>query len=102
MGGFTGPRDWGRLLTAMLTPFGADGAVNLPEAARIARYLVDDQRNDGLVVNGTTGESPTLSETEKLALLDTVLEAVGDRAAVLFGAGTYDTAESRHLAAAAE
>lgn len=102
MGVFSGPRDWGRLLTAMLTPFAADGTVNLAEAARVARYLVDDQRNDGLVVCGTTGESPTLNETEKLALLDTVLEAVGDRAAVLFGAGTYDTAESRHMAAAAE
>src|SRR5437016_882240 len=60
MGAFNGPKDWGRLLTAMLTPFDADGGVNYAEAARIAKFLVDDQKNDGLVVNGTTGESPTL------------------------------------------
>lgn len=94
MGAFHGPRDWGRLLTAMLTPFNLDGTVNEAEAKRIAKYLVDDQRNDGLVISGTTGESPTLDETEKLRLLEVVLEAVGDRAAVVFGAGTYDTTES--------
>jgi 4-hydroxy-tetrahydrodipicolinate synthase len=94
MGAFFGPRDWGRLLTAMLTPFNEDGSVNYSEAARLAEYLVDVQKNDGLVVNGTTGESPTLSEHEKVRLLEVVLETVGDRAAVLFGAGTYNTAES--------
>ncbi|HVT14119.1 MAG TPA: 4-hydroxy-tetrahydrodipicolinate synthase [Fimbriimonadaceae bacterium] len=97
MGAFFGPRDWGTLLTAMLTPFDADGKVNLKEAARVAKYCVDEQRNDGLVINGTTGESPTLEEDEKFALLETVLEAVGDRAAVVFGAGTYNTKESIHL-----
>lgn len=102
MGAFNGPKDWGRLLTAMLTPFGEDGGVNYAEAARIARFLVDQQRNDGLVINGTTGESPTLEESEKLHLLETVLEAVGDRAAVVFGAGTYNTKESIHLAKEAE
>lgn len=71
--------------------------MNFAEAARIANYLVDTQKNDGLIVNGTTGESPTLSESEKLRLLETTLEAVGDRAAVLFGAGTYSTEESIHL-----
>src|SRR3954465_11123332 len=60
MGEFYGPKDWGRLLTAMLTPFNSDGSVNYKEAARIARYCVDEQKNDGLVINGTTGESPTL------------------------------------------
>lgn len=94
MGAFFGPKDWGRLLTAMLTPFRADGSVDYDEAARIAKYLVDEQKNDGLVVSGTTGESPTLTEDEKLRLLETTLAAVGDRAAVLFGAGTYDTTES--------
>lgn len=98
MGAFNGHRDWGRLLTAMLTPFQRDGSVNHAEAARLAVWLVDEQRNDGLVVAGTTGESPTLSEEEKLDLLTTVLEAVGDRAAVVFGAGTYNTAESVSLA----
>lgn len=97
MGAFQGPKEWGRLLTAMLTPFDADGKVNLKEAARIARYCVDEQKNDGLVINGTTGESPTLEEDEKFALLETVLDTVGDRAAVVFGAGTYSTKESIHL-----
>jgi 4-hydroxy-tetrahydrodipicolinate synthase len=86
----------------MLTPFAADESVNLPEARRIARWLVDDQANDGVVVNGTTGESPTLDEAEKLALLEAVLEEIGDRAAVIFGAGTYSTAESIHLAQSAQ
>ncbi len=94
MGAFNGPKDWGRLLTAMVTPFTADGRVDLDEAARIATYLVDVQKNDGLVVNGTTGESPTVKHAEKFELLRAVLGAVGDRAAVLFGAGTYDTQES--------
>lgn len=94
MGAFFAQRDWGRLLTAMLTPFNPDGSVNFEEAKRIAKHLVDSQRNDGIVVSGTTGESPTLDEGEKLQLLEVVLEAVGDRAAVIFGAGTYDTAES--------
>lgn len=82
----------------MLTPFHADGSVNYDEAARIAAFLVDEQKNDGIVVNGTTGESPTLKEEEKLRLLEVVLETVGERAAVVFGAGTYDTSESVHLA----
>ena len=94
MGAFFGPKDWGTLLTAMLTPFHEDGSVNYSEAARLANYLVDVQKNDGLVVNGTTGESPTLTEAEKLKLLEVVLETVGDRAAVVFGAGSYNTAES--------
>ena len=102
MGEFQGPRDWGRLLTAMVTPFNKDGSVNYDEAARIASWLVDEQANDGLVISGTTGESPTLSDAEKLQLLTTVLDAVGDRAAVVFGAGTNDTAHSIHMAKAAE
>ena len=102
MGAFFGPRDWGRMLTAMLTPFNSDGSVNYSEAARVAAFLVDVQGNDGLVISGTTGESPTLSESEKLNLLKTVLEAVGDRAAVIFGAGTYSTEESIHFTREAE
>ena len=98
MGAFKGPKDWGRLLTAMITPFDKDGGVNYAEVARIATYLVDQQKNDGLVVNGTTGESPTLEENEKLHILETVLEAVGSKAAVIFGAGTYNTKESIHMA----
>lgn len=102
MADFRGPKDWGRLLTAMLTPFHADGTVNYKEAARIADHLVTEQLNDGLVVSGTTGESPTLSDEEKLSLLTEVLGAVGDKAAVVFGAGTYDTRHSIHLAREAE
>ena len=86
----------------MVTPFAADGSVDLDEAQRIAAYLVDVQKNDGLVVNGTTGESPTVKEDEKFRLLEAVIEAVGDRAAVLFGAGTYSTEESAHFAREAE
>ncbi|MBC8065153.1 MAG: 4-hydroxy-tetrahydrodipicolinate synthase [Chlorobia bacterium] len=97
MGAFQGPREWGKLLTAMLTPFGKDGGVNYEETAKLAVHLVDVQKNDGIVVNGTTGESPTLTESEKFQLLSTVLEAVGNRASVIFGAGTYSTAESIHL-----
>lgn len=99
---FRDPQRWGGLLTAMLTPFHADGRVNETEASRIATYLVEEQRNEGLIVNGTTGESPTLTESEKLRLLELTLETVGDRAAVIFGAGTYNTAESIELARAAE
>lgn len=102
MGAFFGPRDWGRLLTAMLTPFHEDGSVNYEETAKLAEYLVDTQKNDGLVVSGTTGESPTLTEHEKLRLLEVVLDAVGNRAAVIFGAGSYNTAESIHMTREAE
>lgn len=78
----------------MVTPFGADGSVNFAEARKLAAYLVDVQKNDGLIVNGTTGESPTLSNEEKFQLLSEVLDEVGDRAAVVFGAGSNDTADS--------
>lgn len=101
MGAFFG-RDWGTLLTAMLTPFKADGSVNISEARRVARYLVDEQANDGLVINGTTGESPTLEHDEKFELLAAVLEEVGDRAAIVMGTGTYNTRESIGLTLEAE
>jgi 4-hydroxy-tetrahydrodipicolinate synthase len=97
MGSFFAKQDWGRLLTAMITPFHANGAVNFHEARRIAAYLIDEQKNDGLIVAGTTGESPTLSQEEKLELLEVVLDEIGDRAAVVFGAGSYDTNESIHM-----
>jgi 4-hydroxy-tetrahydrodipicolinate synthase len=90
------------MLTAMVTPFTADGAVDYDGAARLATYLVDEQRNDGLVVSGTTGESPTTSDDEKARLLAAVVEAVGDRAAVVAGVGTNDTAHSVELARQAE
>jgi 4-hydroxy-tetrahydrodipicolinate synthase len=95
-------RPFGRLVTAMVTPFTADGSLDVEGAQRLATYLVDEQRNDGLVVSGTTGESPTTSDEEKDQLLRAVVEAVGDRASVVAGVGTNDTAHTLHLAAAAE
>ncbi|MEV4834763.1 4-hydroxy-tetrahydrodipicolinate synthase [Nonomuraea sp. NPDC049486] len=96
----TGTSDapFGRMLTAMVTPFTSDGAVDYQAARRLATYLVDEQHNDGLIVSGTTGESPTTSDEEKARLLSTVLEAVGDRATVVAGAGTNDTRHSVELA----
>jgi 4-hydroxy-tetrahydrodipicolinate synthase len=91
-------RPFGRLLTAMVTPFTVAGEVDLPAARELAEYLVDTQRNDGLVINGTTGEAPTTSDAEKAELVTTVVEAVGDRATVLAGVGTFDTVHSIHLA----
>jgi 4-hydroxy-tetrahydrodipicolinate synthase len=93
---------FGRMLTAMITPFTADGALDAEGAGRLATYLVDEMRNDGLIISGTTGESPTTSNEEKDRLLRAVVEAVGDRAAVVAGVGTYDTAHSRELAQQAE
>ena len=91
---YAGPnRPFGRVLTAMVTPFDARGEVDLAKAQKLAKHLVD-LGNDGLVVNGTTGESPTTTDREKAALITAVVEAVGDRAHVVAGAGTYDTAHS--------
>jgi 4-hydroxy-tetrahydrodipicolinate synthase len=90
---------FGRLLTAMVTPFAADGSVDLEAAAELARYLVDDLAHDGLVINGTTGESPTTSDQEKSDLLRVVIDAVGDRASVLAGVGTFNTEHTLELTA---
>ncbi|RJQ80039.1 4-hydroxy-tetrahydrodipicolinate synthase [Amycolatopsis panacis] len=86
-------RPFGRVLTAMATPFDRDGALDVKRAQELAEHLVD-LGNDGLVVNGTTGESPTTTDAEKNTLLRAVVEAVGDRATVVAGAGTNDTAHS--------
>ncbi|UCZ63427.1 MULTISPECIES: 4-hydroxy-tetrahydrodipicolinate synthase [Mycolicibacterium] len=83
----------------MVTPFGPDGSLDLVGAKKVAKYLVDSGC-DGLVVSGTTGESPTTTDDEKIALLEAVLEEVGDRARIIAGAGSYDTAHSVHLAKA--
>lgn len=85
----------------MVTPFTADGAVDYEAVRRLAVYLVDEQRNDGLIVSGTTGESPTTSDGEKERILRAVVEAVGDRATVVAGVGTNDTHHSVELARAA-
>jgi 4-hydroxy-tetrahydrodipicolinate synthase len=86
----------GEILTASVTPFDADGAVSVPKFRELASYLVDNG-SDGLVVTGTTGESPTLADDERFALYEAALETVGDRATVIAGTGTYDTRHSIHL-----
>jgi 4-hydroxy-tetrahydrodipicolinate synthase len=92
---------FGRVLTAMVTPFAGDGSLDLDAAAGLASYLVDELGNDGLVISGTTGESPTTSDAEKADLLSVVLDAVGDRARILAGVGTFDTEHTLELAATA-
>ena len=97
--GFDAGARLGTVLTAMATPFTPDGALDTDTAAALATRLID-AGCDGLVLSGTTGESPTTTDAEKIALLRAVLEAVGDRARVIAGAGSYDTAHSVHLAKA--
>ncbi|HEY6681409.1 MAG TPA: 4-hydroxy-tetrahydrodipicolinate synthase [Propionibacteriaceae bacterium] len=92
---------FGRLLTAMVTPFELDGSLDLDAAAGLASYLVDELGNDGLVISGTTGESPTTSDAEKADLLRVVLDAVGDRARIVAGVGTFNTEHTLELAATA-
>jgi 4-hydroxy-tetrahydrodipicolinate synthase len=89
---------FGQLITAMVTPFDAAGALDLPAAEALASYLVDEMANDALVVNGTTGESPTTTDAEKAELVRAVKDAVGDRAGVVAGVGTFSTAHTAHLA----
>jgi len=93
---------FGQMVTAMITPMTPEGAVDYDGAARLADYLVTDMRNDGLVVNGTTGEAPTTTDEEKERLLRVVLDAVGSRAKVVAGVGTNITAHTIELARAAE
>jgi 4-hydroxy-tetrahydrodipicolinate synthase len=92
---------FGRVLTAMVTPFTADGGLDVDGAQRLAATLVD-AGNDGLVINGTTGESPTTTDEEKSTVLRAVVDAVGDRAHVLAGVGTFATAHTVELARQAE
>jgi 4-hydroxy-tetrahydrodipicolinate synthase len=86
----------GEVLTATVTPFDADGAVDYDRYRELCAYLVDNG-SDGVVVSGTTGESPTLSDDERVELLRAAIDAVGDRATVVAGTGTYSTAHSVHL-----
>lgn len=87
---------FGRVLTAMATPFDGGGEVDWAEVTRLAKHLADSG-SDGIVVAGTTGESPTLTDEEKIHLVRTVKDAVGGRAVVVAGTGTYDTKHSIHL-----
>src|SRR5256885_16586354 len=91
-------RPFGRLLTAMVTPMRADGSLDLDGAARLATYLVDEQGNDALVINGTTGEAPTTTDAEKEAVLRAVVEAVGDRGHVGGAGGANATPHTIPLA----
>ena len=93
---------FGRLMTAMITPMTRDGAVDYDGTAALAAYLVDDMRNEGLVVNGTTGEAPTTTDAEKKRLVEVVCEAVRGRASVIAGVGTNITAHTVELARQAE
>jgi 4-hydroxy-tetrahydrodipicolinate synthase len=95
-------RPFGRVLTAMITPFTAAGDLDLDAAQQIAAHLVDEGGNDGLVVCGTTGEASTLSDSEQESVIRAVVEAVGDRATVVAGAGNNDTRHSVDLARTAE
>jgi 4-hydroxy-tetrahydrodipicolinate synthase len=86
----------GEVLTASVTPFDANGAVNLTKFRELAAYLVDNG-SDGLVVTGSTGESPTLTDDERFELYTAAVDAVCDRATIIAGTGTYDTRHSVHL-----
>ena len=86
----------GEVLTATVTPFDADGGVDLDRYQELCAFLVDNG-SDGVVVNGTTGEASTLSEDERVALIRSALEAIGDRASVVAGTGTNSTAHSIEL-----
>jgi 4-hydroxy-tetrahydrodipicolinate synthase len=90
----------GDVLTAIVTPFRADGTVDYDRFRELAQHLVE-HGSDGLVVTGTTGESPTLSDDERFELYAAAIDAVGDRATVIAGTGTYSTAHSMHLTARA-
>ena len=90
------PRVLGEILTAIVTPFRADGAVDLDRFRALASHLVD-HGSDGLAVTGTTGESPTLSDDEKVLLYEAAVDEVGDRATVVAGTGTNATEHSVHL-----
>ena len=98
---FRGKNRLGRLLTAMVTPFDAQGEVDYQQARRLALALLDSG-SDGVVVSGSTGESPTLSREEKLRLFAEIKSAVADRGAVVAGTGNYDTRESQELTKEAE
>ena len=86
----------GEVLTAIVTPFDADGAVAIDRFRALCRHLVDNG-SDGIVVTGTTGETPTLTDAERLSLYEVALDEVGDTNAVVAGTGTYDTRHSVHL-----
>src|SRR3954467_603547 len=94
-------RPFGRVLTAMVTPFADDGTLDLAGAQELAASLVDRGAHDGLVIAGTTGESPTVTDAEQRAVLEAVIDAVGDRAADDAGSATNDSGHSIKTSAVA-
>ncbi|WP_055108407.1 4-hydroxy-tetrahydrodipicolinate synthase [Paenibacillus ihumii] len=94
--------DFGRLITAMVTPFDSQGLIDWDQTARLIDYLIEEQQSDSLVICGTTGESPTLSEEEKVALFEFALKQSNGRCKIIAGTGSNNTAESIQLTAKAE
>ncbi|MFE9274566.1 4-hydroxy-tetrahydrodipicolinate synthase [Paenibacillus glucanolyticus] len=94
--------DFGRLITAMVTPFDRNGQINWDETARLIEHLIVDQKSDSLVIAGTTGESPTLNETEKLELFSFAVKQAAGRSKIIAGTGSNDTAHSAELTKKAE
>ncbi|WP_427051559.1 4-hydroxy-tetrahydrodipicolinate synthase [Paenibacillus sp. TC-CSREp1] len=94
--------DFGRLITAMVTPFNAAGEIHWEETARLIDYLIEDQKSETLVVSGTTGESPTLSDTEKVQLFEFAVKHAAGRCKIIAGTGSNNTAHSIHLTKEAE
>lgn len=94
--------DFGRLITAMVTPFDGDGEINWDVTSQLVDYLIEEQKSDALVVCGTTGESPTLSDEEKLRLFSFVLEKANGRCKIIAGTGSNNTKHSIYLTKQAE
>lgn len=94
--------DYGRLITAMVTPFDEQGNVSLEQTAKLIDYLIEEQKSDALVVCGTTGESPTLSDEEKLQLFEFAVKHAAGRCKIIAGTGSNNTAHSIHLTAEAQ
>ena len=94
--------DFGRLITAMVTPFDGDGEINWEATSRLVNYLIEEQKSEALVVCGTTGESPTLTEEEKLRLFSYVLEKADGRCKIIAGTGSNSTRHSIQLTKEAE
>lgn len=94
--------DFGRLITAMVTPFNEQGGIHWEETARLIDYLIEDQKSETLVVSGTTGESPTLSDNEKVELFEFAVKHAAGRCKIIAGTGSNNTAHSIHLTQDAE
>lgn len=94
--------EFGRLITAMVTPFGRDGEINWEETARLIDYLIEEQKSDSLVIAGTTGESPTLSEDEKIRLFTFCVEKAAGRCRIIAGTGGNNTKQTIGLTSKAE